>query len=93
MTKLFFAVVALATTTSAIAGPAPTTHRFSRDGQTYVYTTTTSRSRQVIDGYSLSTGGRFHLIVRNAQVSGESNGVPVSFRVATPATTVQTALR
>ena len=56
-------------------------HRFTRDGQSYVFTVVNQRARQVIDGHSETDGSRFHLIVRDGMVSGMANGQQVSFRV------------
>ena len=56
-------------------------HRFTRDGETYVYTTTIKGDVQVIDGYRATGGARFHLVVRNGVVSGVTGGQAVDFRV------------
>ena len=93
MNKLFATTIAaIVLIPTVAAAETPATHSFTRDGQTYVYTSATMGSRQVIDGYSANTGSRFHLIVRGNAVSGESDGRAVSFRVATT-NTIETASR
>lgn len=67
--------------------------RFTRDGETYVYTTTVQNARQVIDGYSETNGVRFHLVVNNGIVSGTSGSQPVSFRVGDAASAITLASR
>ena len=80
MTKLFLATALLATlATPAFAGDKPVEKSFSRDGNTYVYTTTAKPDRVVIAGRRFPEGSSFQLIVRGDQVTGVSGGEPVSF--------------
>ena len=91
MHKFLIATLVVVPSLAAAATPEP--HRFTRDGQTYIYTTTTNGSRQVIDGYSANTGNRFHLIVRDGVVTGQSGGQPVAFHVAAADRAIETAAR
>lgn len=91
--KKLIAILALATIPSVAAAQAPASHRFTRDGETYVYTSSSKHSRQVIDGYNETTGGRFHLVVHDDMVSGSSGGRPVSFRMPASASPIETAQR
>lgn len=83
MTKTFLAAAALITALSApaFAKDAAPQRKFTRDGQTYVYTLVTKANRVVISGRRYPSGGTFQLVVRGDQVSGFSNGQPVSFTV------------
>ncbi|MBY9062465.1 hypothetical protein K7957_05920 [Sphingomonas yunnanensis] len=81
-------VAAAATLTAAAATAAPAERSFTRDGHTYVYTTSALDSaRTVIEGHEVGRGGRFRLVVNGDRVSGQANGVPVSFRAAQPLST------
>ncbi|TCP33322.1 hypothetical protein [Sphingomonas sp. BK235] len=67
------------------AGAAPAERSFTRDGHTYVYTTSAlDAQRTVIEGHEVGRGARFRLVVNGDRVSGKANGVPVSFRAAQP---------
>lgn len=81
MFKTFFAATALlaVTVSPAFAKDGPT-KTFTRDGETYTYKTVVKGDHVVISGRHQS-GGAFELNVRGDQVSGISNGVPVSFTV------------
>jgi hypothetical protein len=57
----------------------PAKQTFTRDGETYVYTTTQRTGYTLISGRSLTTGATFSLNVRGKRVSGVTNGKPVSF--------------
>ena len=83
MTKTFLAAAALiaALSAPAFAKDAAPQRKFTRDGQTYVYTMVTKANRVVISGRRHPGGDRFQLVVRGDQVSGFSNGGPVSFTV------------
>ena len=60
---------------------APAEQRFTRDGRTYVYTSSArDDGRTLIVGREINTNARFRLLVKGDQVSGYSNGVPVRFR-------------
>lgn len=78
-TILVLATAAAALTSSiGIAGEGR--QSFVHDGSTYVYTSSRQDGRQVIDGRRFPSGEAFHLIVRGDRVSGQSGGVPVSFK-------------
>jgi hypothetical protein len=80
MTKLFLAAALIASlATPALAGGKQGEKSFSRDGQTYVYTTTAKPDRVVISGRRFPEGSAFELVVRGDQVTGVSGGEPVSF--------------
>jgi hypothetical protein len=72
------AVVALTATTAAVAADGE--HSFTRDGQTYVYTAVDKGDSVVLQGRQLTSGNTFRLVVRGDAISGQSAGVPVSFR-------------
>jgi len=81
MTKFLSAAVLLATlATPAFAKDAPDSKRFTRDGETFVYTATTEGDATILSGRSAS-GRDFRLVVRNGYVTGKSGGIPVSFSV------------
>ena len=83
MTKFFslFAVASLALTGSATA--APDQQRFTHEGVTYVFTsTTTSDGATVLKGTAQPGDRPFTLSVRDGRVRGHAGGTPVSFRVA-----------
>lgn len=77
MARTLFAAAAatLAFATPALAGERTFTH----EGVTYVYTVTPKGDARVLEGKS-STGGRFHLTVRNGWVDGYASNNRVSFR-------------
>ena len=80
MTKLFLAAALIATlATPALAEGKQAEKSFSRDGATYVYTTTTKADRVVISGRRFPEGSAFRFVVRGDQVTGVSGGEPVSF--------------
>ncbi len=78
----FWVIAATALVATAAVGEEPAQRRFSRDGQTYVYTTTPSDAGTVIEGRRLPSGSAFRLVVRGDNVKGVSGGHPVAFRVA-----------
>ena len=87
MTKLLTAAALFATlATPAIAKDAANEHRFTRDGETFVYTARASGDATILSGRS-GSGRDFRLVVRNGRVTGKSGGVPVSFSVPKPART------
>lgn len=68
------------------------TRSFTRDGVTYVYTSTPKGDAQVLEGVAKPGNEKFRLVVRNGWVDGNAAGARVSFRV--PKTTkVQVASR
>ena len=80
MTKIFLAAALIATlATPALAGDKPAEKSFSRDGKTYVYTSTIKADRVVLSGRRFPEGSAFELVVRGDQVTGVSGGEPVSF--------------
>ena len=80
MTKIFLPIALIASlATPAFASDKPVEKRFSRDGNTYVYTTTAKPDRVVISGRRFPEGSAFQLVVRGDQVTGYSGGEPVSF--------------
>lgn len=83
MTKTFFAAAALLAAISAPAFAKDVTpeKQFTRDGETYVYTTVTKANRVVISGRRYPAGSTFELVVRGNQVTGISDGQAVSFTV------------
>lgn len=82
MTKLLTAAALIATLAApAFAKDTAEQHSFTRDGETYVYTTAVKGDATILSGRS-SSGRDFRLTVRNGRVYGKSGGVPVSFDVA-----------
>lgn len=71
---------------------APVEQRFTRDGRTYVYTSSArDDGRTLLVGREINTNARFRLLVNGDRVSGYSNGVPVRFRAETPLAPVAVA--
>ena len=92
MTKLIFA----ATTAFLLASPAfakEPERSFTRDGLTYVYTSTTKGDAQILEGAVQQTGDTFRLTVRKGWVSGKAAGANVSFRVPKVTRRVEVAQR
>ena len=83
MTKTLLAAAALLATlsTPALAKDQAQPRKFTRDGQTYVYTVAAKSNRVVISGRRFPSGSAFEFAVRGDQVSGVSGGEPVSFTV------------
>lgn len=84
MTKLLTAAAALATLlapAAAFAADSDGARSFTRDGETYVYTTTQKKDRTILTGHRLPSGTPFALTVRGRNVSGIANGVSVNFPV------------
>ena len=74
-------VVSVVVSQSAMAAGSKTTF-FESDGHNYSYTTKLGRGLVRIQGQVIDTGDRFSLIVdRNGWVSGEFEGVPVTYVV------------
>ncbi len=82
MTKFITSLIAAAATLVPVAATAQDgQQRFTRDGETYVYTVATATNgRQVIEGRRLRTGSAFRLVVVGDRIEGMSGGQPVSFR-------------
>ena len=82
MTKtLLAAALVISLAAPAFAQDKPAQKTFTRDGETYVYTSVAKANRVVISGTSYPDGGNFELVVRGDNVSGISGGMPVSFTV------------
>ena len=80
MTKTLLAAALFASLAApAFASEKPVEKSFTRDGETYVYTTVAKANRVVISGVSYPDGGSFELVVRGDNVTGVSGGMPVSF--------------
>lgn len=80
MLKTFFAATALlAVTVSPAFAKDGTAHTFTRDGETYTYTTVDKGRYVLINGTRHSNGSTFQLSVRGSRVTGTTGGVPVSF--------------
>ena len=86
MTKFFTAALlaAIIIPTAASAEDAPK-RSFTRDGETFVYTSAVKGDKTVLTGRAYPSGRDFALTVRGNRVRGFSGGVPVSF-VANTAT-------
>lgn len=80
MTK--FLPLAAAVLVAAVAAPAAAKDKtvFTYKGVEYTYTEEKVGDSTVIKGVALP-GDQFYLVVRNGQVVGTANGMPVSFRV------------
>lgn len=65
---------------------------FTRDGVTYVYTSTAKGEEQIIEGVAKPSNQKFRLVVQNGWVNGTAGGTQVSFR-APKAAKVQVAQR
>ena len=82
----FLAAASAALVSTVGIAQSPAEQRFTRDGRTYVYTTAAREDgRTLIVGREINTNARFRLLVKDDQVSGYSNGVPVRFRAEAPA--------
>jgi hypothetical protein len=81
--KTLLAAAAMLATLSApaFAKDAAPERKFTRDGQTYVYTMAVKANRVVISGRRYPSGSAFQFTVRGDQISGVSGGEPVSFTV------------
>lgn len=86
MTKFLPIAAFLAALTSPVCASAADPgqpQRFTRDNETYIYTTESRHDRLFVDGHSYPSGAAFHLVIRGNQVSGTSAGVPVDFLAST----------
>jgi hypothetical protein len=80
VTRIFIAAAAsLLLATPAIAKDGE--RSFTRDGVTYVYTSTTKGDAQILEGVAKPDNAKFRLVVRNGWVEGMAAGTRVSFRV------------
>jgi len=89
MFQILPAALAATVISPAFAHEEPVT--FSRDGVSYTYTVETVGTRRIIEGRA-TPGAPFRLVVSGNRVTGEANGVPVSFRVKSKATEPATDL-
>ena len=92
VTKFIFA----ATAALFVAAPAFASEQersFTRDGVTYIYTSTVKGDVQILEGTVQPTGENFHLVVHKGWVSGKAAGAKVSFRVPKPSRRVEVAQR
>ena len=80
MFKTLFAATALLAAASPAFPDDAAQRTFTRDGDTYTYTTVNKGKYVVISGRAAS-GGTFQLQVRGDHITGFSRGVPVSFTV------------
>jgi hypothetical protein len=80
-TLLVAAAMLVTLSTPAFAKDAAPQRKFTRDGQTYVYTMAIKANRVVISGRRFPSGSAFEFVVRGDQISGVSGGEPVSFTV------------
>jgi hypothetical protein len=82
-TIAILAATALTALTATIGMAREPEQRFTYEGKTYTYTSTTAAGgRQIIEGHRLSDNTRFRLIVRGDRVTGMSGNTPVSFNIA-----------
>ncbi|PVX30745.1 hypothetical protein [Sphingomonas pokkalii] len=82
MTRFTLAIAAtLFAAAPAFAADEANSRSFTRDGVTYVYTSTAQGSAQVLEGTTKPSNQRFRLVVRNGWVDGNAAGTHVSFRV------------
>lgn len=96
MFKTFIATTALLAATVAPAMAKDATRTFTRDGETFEYSTVNKGDHVLISGRSLTGGSAFKLRVRGSRVVGMSGGVPVDFTMANAQaklTTTQVASR
>lgn len=93
MTRFTIALAAtLFAAAPAFAADNAATRSFTRDGVTYVYTSTAEGDAQVLEGVAKPGNQKFRLVVRNGWVDGNASGTRVSFRVP-KVTKVQVASR
>jgi hypothetical protein len=81
MFKTLIAATALLAATVAPALAKDSARTFTRDGETYEYTSVNKGDHVVISGRSLTSGSAFKLRVRGSRIIGMSGGVPVNFTV------------
>ncbi|OAN57140.1 hypothetical protein [Sphingomonas sp. TDK1] len=83
MTRFTIALAAtLFAAAPAFAANNADSRSFTRDGVTYVYTSTTTKGgAQVLEGVAKPGNQSFRLVVRNGWVDGNAAGTRVSFRV------------
>ena len=85
MTKFLTAAILAAIAIPAVASAEAPKRSFTRDGETFVYTSAVKGDKTVLTGRAYPSGRDFALTVRGNRVRGFSGGVPVSF-VANTAT-------
>lgn len=84
MTKFIFAATAALFIASPALAQEPE-RTFTRDGVTYIYTSTIEGEVQILEGSAKPGGNSFRLVVHKGWVSGKVAGARVSFRVPKPA--------
>jgi hypothetical protein len=84
VTRTFFAAVAAITAFTAPAFAEDSETVFTRDGQTYAYTTSTDGDATVIEGRTMPQNDPFRLVVNGRTASGTVDGRSVRFRIAKP---------
>lgn len=80
MTKFIFAATAALLVASPALAQGPE-RSFTRDGTTYVYTSTSKGDVKILEGTVKPTGEHFRLVVHKGWVTGKAAGTQVSFRV------------
>ena len=75
LTAALLAAIAIPAVASAEDAPQ---RRFTRDGETFVYTSAVKGDKTVLTGRAYPSGRDFALTVRGNRVRGFSGGVPVS---------------
>ncbi|MDB5579216.1 MAG: hypothetical protein JWR80_4392 [Bradyrhizobium sp.] len=75
---LLAATLLLGIASPAVASDAPT-RRFTRDGETYIYTAAMKDGRILLSGRARPSGSAFELVVAKNRVIGTFAGQPVSF--------------
>ena len=79
MTKFLTAAILAAIAIPAVASAEAPKRSFTRDGETFVYTSAVKGDKTVLTGRAYPSGRDFALTVRGNRVRGFSGGVPVSF--------------
>ena len=80
MTKFLTAAILAAIALPAVASAEAPKRSFTRDGETFVYTSAVKGDKTVLTGRAYPSGRDFSLTVRGDRVRGFSDGVPVSFK-------------
>jgi hypothetical protein len=68
--------------TPAFAGAEPQKMQFTYEGVTYTYTKSQVGESTIYKG-NATPGAPFYLVARKGQVTGNANGIPVSFKAPT----------
>ncbi|MEG3088231.1 hypothetical protein [Sphingomonas sp. PB4P5] len=89
LTAALLAAIAIPAVASAEDAPK---RSFTRDGETFIYTSVDQGDKTVLSGRAYPSGRDFSLTVRGNHVRGFSGGVPVSFKTASAKTGGSTTL-